>query len=274
MTPQQMDKIREKGLSFNCDNMYSKWHKCGEKKLFSIDREEDEDQELEQPQDLDIEETNPTISCHALVGINTPETLNIQGYIKKKKVAILIDSCSTHNFINYKLENDVNLFVYPTLEFQVMIAYGYSINYLWKCHIMKLNMGEYFLDSPMIFIQMGGVDVVLGDQWLQLLGTMALNFQELFMRFSSYEKEIYLIGIQGKPSKVISSNNMKQLLKTGHNGVVAELRSLDVQTSISATPLDCQLVINNHSKVFGEMCKVLPRAQDHDHVIHLQPGSV
>jgi hypothetical protein len=45
-------------------------------------------------------------------------------------------------------------------------------------------MGEYLLDNPTISIQMGGVDVVIGVQWLQSLGTMDLNFQELFMRFS------------------------------------------------------------------------------------------
>ena len=29
-------------------------------------------------------------------------------------------------------------------------------------------MGEYVLNSPMISITMGGIDVVLGVQWLQL----------------------------------------------------------------------------------------------------------
>jgi hypothetical protein len=58
---------------------------------------------------------------------------------------------------------------------------------------------------------MGGVDVLLGFQWLQSLGTMVLNFQYLFMRFSSESKETELRGIQGKPYKVISSNDMKKL---------------------------------------------------------------
>ena len=40
LTPQQMDERRSKGLCFNCDNKYSKGHKCGEKKLFYIDYEE------------------------------------------------------------------------------------------------------------------------------------------------------------------------------------------------------------------------------------------
>jgi hypothetical protein len=70
-------------------------------------------------------------------------------------------------------------------------------------------------------IAMGGVDVVLGVQWLQSLGTMALNFQELFMGFSSEGKEIELRGIKGKLDKVIISNSMKKLLKKGHHGVLA-----------------------------------------------------
>ena len=45
-------------------------------------------------------------------------------------------------------------------------------------------MGEYVLSSPMISITMGGVDVVLGVQWLQSLGMVAFNFLELFMDFS------------------------------------------------------------------------------------------
>jgi hypothetical protein len=44
-------------------------------------------------------------------------------------------------------------------------------------------MGEYVMNSPMISIPMGGADVVLGIQWLKSLGTVAFNFQELFMKF-------------------------------------------------------------------------------------------
>ena len=47
MTPQQMDERRSKGICFNYDSKYSKWHKCGEKKLFYIDCEEDEEKEQE-----------------------------------------------------------------------------------------------------------------------------------------------------------------------------------------------------------------------------------
>ena len=65
-----------------------------------------------------------------------------------------------------------------------MSANGGTINFFGKCHSINLNMGEYLLDSPMIGIQMGGVYVVLGIQWLQSFGIVALNFQYIFMRVS------------------------------------------------------------------------------------------
>ena len=42
-----MDERREKGLWFSCDSKYSKGYKCGEKKLFYIDFEEEEEKDQE-----------------------------------------------------------------------------------------------------------------------------------------------------------------------------------------------------------------------------------
>jgi hypothetical protein len=45
-----------------------------------------------------------------------------------------------------------------------MIANGGSINCLGKWHGIKLTIGDYFLDSSMIEIQIGGANVVLDVQ--------------------------------------------------------------------------------------------------------------
>ena len=68
------------------------------------------------------------------------------------------------------------------------------------------------LNSPMIFITMVGSDVVLGVQWLQSLGIVAFDFQELLMKFCLDGKEFELKDIKGKPIKVMSSNSMIKLL--------------------------------------------------------------
>jgi hypothetical protein len=214
------------------------------------------------------------ISCNALAGISTPQTLKIEGYIKKKKVIVLIDSGSTHNSIHYKLAKSLNCFIYPAPEFQVMIANGGIINCSGKCNKINITMGEYVMNIPMISIPMGGVDVVLGIQWLQSLGTMDFNFQDFFMKFSLEGKEIKLRGITRKPSKVIISNGMTKSLKKGHQGVIVQLCSLDVQTSKPSIPLDLQGIIDKHSKVFEDIPKGIPPTRNHDHAIHLIPMSV
>jgi len=116
LTPQQLEEKREKGLFYSCDRKYTKGHKCAEKKLFYIDCEEEEEKEQERSKEEDIlqeqrlyeEQINPTISCNALVGITTPQTIKIEGQIKKKKVIVLIDSGSTHNFIHCKVAKELN----------------------------------------------------------------------------------------------------------------------------------------------------------------------
>jgi hypothetical protein len=94
------------------------------------------------------------------------------------------------------------------------------------------------------------------------------------MKFSLKGKEIDLRGIIGKSNKLLSSNGMTKLLKKGHQGVIVELCSLYVQTSKPSITLDIQWIIDNHSKVFEDIPIGIPPTGDHDHAIHLIPGSV
>ena len=71
---------------------------------------------------------NPTISCNALVGITTPQTLKIEGYIKNKKEIVLIDSSSTHNLIHCKIAKERDCFLYLAPKCQVMVANGGTTN--------------------------------------------------------------------------------------------------------------------------------------------------
>ena len=66
---------------------------------------------------------------------------------------------------------------------------------------------------------------------------------------------------------------MTKLLKKEQRGVIAQLCSLDVSTLESSISPDLQKVLDNHSKVF-ETPNGIPPIRDHDHAIHLIPGSV
>eukprot|EP00253_Pinus_taeda_P030058 PITA_30058 len=79
--------------------------------------------------------------------------------------------------------------------------------------------------------------------------------------------------IAGKPGKIMSSNDMTKILKKEQRGVIAQLCSLEVPTSKSSIFPDLQKVLDNNSKVF-ETPKGIQPIHDHDHAIHLIPGSV
>ena len=106
-------------MCFNCDRKYSQGHKCSENKLFYIEgpSEEEKDESISKDDRESSEESHdsqPIISCHAFSSFTTPQTLKVVGFLKKQKVTVLIDSGSTHNFINKKLAIHLNfLYIQP-----------------------------------------------------------------------------------------------------------------------------------------------------------------
>jgi len=120
----------------------------------------------------------------------------------------------------------------------VTVANGGTINCSGKFNNIKLTMGEYVLNSLIISISMGSVDVVLGVQWLQYLGTIDFNFQELFLKSFWEGKEVELRGIIGKLGKLISCNGMTMHIHKKEQGVVAQFFPLEIQTSRSSIILD------------------------------------
>jgi hypothetical protein len=72
--------------------------------------ESPETSEINPPSDPPTEE--PIISLNALTGFSAPQTLKLIGYIKHRKVIILVDSGSTHNFIH----RPRNPLLYPCCE--------------------------------------------------------------------------------------------------------------------------------------------------------------
>ena len=87
-----------------------------------------------------------------------------------------------------------------------------------------------------------------------------------FLNFFWEGKEVELRGIAVKPRNIISSNDMKSFLNKEQRGVIAQLCSLEVQTSKSSISPNIQKILDNHSKVF-ETPKGFPPIFDHDHPI-------
>jgi predicted aspartyl protease len=130
-----------------------------------------------------IENNTPRISLASITRITQPKTLKLKGHIKNYNVTILIDTGSTHYFLDIKIARKLKLFVYPVPDMKVMVADGKQIRNARKFHKVKLQIQDFNLESELFTIPLGGVYVVLGVQWLQTLGTYSVNHQEHFIQF-------------------------------------------------------------------------------------------
>jgi hypothetical protein len=157
-----------KGLCYNCDEKYFPGQKCKEQKKIMAILEDVEDPFVSlspEPTDitppLDPPEVEPIISLNGLTGFSAPQTLKIIGYIKHRKVIILVDSGRTNNFIHHRISKETNCYIRAVNNFQIMIDNGRSMKCGGHCENLCLQIGEYHLKSHMFVIDMGSCDIVL-----------------------------------------------------------------------------------------------------------------
>jgi hypothetical protein len=177
-----------KGLFYNCDDKYFPTHKCKEHNIFMGISEDVLEEYFEDPlvsvspeptdmtPPLDPTEVEPVISLYALTGFFATQTLNLIGYIKHRKVIILVDSGSTHNFIHRHIAQETNFYICAVNNFQIMIANGRSMKCGGCCANMCLQIGEYQLKYHTFVIDMGGCNIVLGVERIRTLGPVIPDF--------------------------------------------------------------------------------------------------
>lgn len=88
---------------------------------------------------------------------------------------VLIDSGNMHNFIHKIFTKVVHYFFLVASNFQVLITDGGTLKCEGHCENIKLRMGDYHLNTPMFFIEMGSCDIVLGVGWLCTLGPLTME---------------------------------------------------------------------------------------------------
>jgi hypothetical protein len=257
-----MDECQLKGLCYNSDDKYFLGHKCKEQNLYmaiSNDvSEEDVETPLvsESPETMDItppsdpSKVEPDISLNALTGFSVPKTLKLIGYIKHRKVIILVDSGNAHDFIHRCISQETHCYIHAVNNFQIMIANGISMKCGECCENVCLQIGDYHLKCHMFSINMGGYEIVLGENWLRNLGPILMDFKELTMQFDQEGKKYKFQRIIAGSTEIISFHHMENLLKKGHFGIIAQLHAIQA-TEIPSVPQYLQSILSKHQVVFS-----------------------
>lgn len=304
-----MEDKRSRGLCFYCDEKYVAGHVCSKRRqLFSIEVDEPEgvgdggeegDVMLDSSEFLCMEGVEfevdnegailPHVSVHAMTGAqdfrSMFRTMRVTGSVKGKAIKILIDTGSTHNFMDLNTAKRLGCHLTRIHLFVVSVADGNRMynNFNCKGFLWKMQGAQFM--SDMLTLLLGGCNMVLEVQWLITLGDILYNFRKLKMQFTYKVHKVSLRGIQPPAMKLVEQGKMDKLLANPAElsmmtvGLFAtnlepgaSFWKLQAQIEIVKDKSGLQEVLQKYSDLF-DVPKGLPPPRQHDHKIVLKEGT-
>nr|KYP36173.1 hypothetical protein KK1_042735 [Cajanus cajan] len=213
LTPAYMSKRRAKGLCYFCDQPFTTEHSLTHQKLQihvmeigSPTTSEEEEQETEEG---GIESVEPQISVNALTGVPCFRTMRVTGYYKKNPIHILIDSGSTHNFLDVEVTKKLACKIEDLKSLHVTVADRSRLSITSIVKQFKWTIQNTAFYSDMMLIPLGCCDLVLGKEWMVTLGDITWNFDKQSMEFKAQGRKHVLRGASSSRVSTIKWEQVK-----------------------------------------------------------------
>jgi hypothetical protein len=139
-----------------------------------VDLDEELEYAMEEESELTEEnEESADITLCALLGSTSPSTMRVVACINGKKAVVLIDTGSTHNFLDCNLAKSLKFGIDTTSCFGVKVANGEVIRTKGECKDIQFKVQGLKLKVNFNLLSLGGCGIVLGTQWLSTLGMIS-----------------------------------------------------------------------------------------------------
>lgn len=100
------------------------------------------------------------ISLYALTGETEPQTIRVQGKVNGVMLSILVDSGSTHNFVQSTVARKLKLAVSPVKQFSVITGSGDELLCNKWCKDVKLAVQGTEIVVNLFILPMDGTKIV------------------------------------------------------------------------------------------------------------------
>ena len=110
-------------------------------------------------------------------GISSPKTLRMLGLVSRKRVTMLLDTKSTHNFVDPRVVQRTGIPVSPKQVFNVTVAGGDKLKSEGLYKAVKIKCQRMDIVTVFHIFPINGCQMVLGVDWLQTLDEMTFNFK-------------------------------------------------------------------------------------------------
>ena len=284
LTEQEIQKRREKGLCFSCNEKFGPGHRCKkELNIILVEEEEEEQSKLKgeissedgADGDWSMVESNTIeaslftahISLQSIMGMHRKYTMKIEGDYQGYKVTVLIDSGASHNFICSQLIDKMAIPTHKFQKYNIQLGSGKSLVGDSICKNIPISIQGVLTVQHYLPLKLNCFDVILGVQWLDTLGWVHFLFSQHLMKFRLSDS-VYLFRGDPNISKTEDPGcgNIEVPKDTTH---FQPLRL--TQDAVNDRAITYERVMKARFPTVFETPNGLPPSRSVDHSIHLLP---
>ncbi|KAF3952555.1 hypothetical protein CMV_021899, partial [Castanea mollissima] len=265
---EEMQKQREKGLCFSCNEKCTPGHRCAASQALLtevcpqqefVEESFDKLEEGVVKDHEDCKEEAPLISLHAIAGCSSPRTMQVKAKIGKRELVVLIDNGSTHNFMSHSL----GLAVMPITEFNVKVANGESLVCKERYEQVSSTIQGFKFSTTLYSLPFNGPDSVLGP--------IECDWKKMTMKFL-WEGVSYVIKSSSvNPIKEVAMQRLERDVQGGGE-LFAIMQKGEDHVGGSIVPAELQPLLHEFHQVLEEP-RTLPPSREFDHQIPLKEGT-
>jgi hypothetical protein len=200
---------------FHCNDLYVHGHREVCKHLFIIEVLGDD----EVDQHLTTEAGDPTISIHALTGIRPSfgKTMQIHILVNGVVLTALLDSGSTHNFVDTDVAAHAGIQLCGASGLRVAVANGDRVHNMGCYKDLRITVAGEPFDIDIYGLALGSFDVVFGVQWLESLRPVLWDFTKRMIAFVRGGRRVqwHAVGTSPPPPSLAAATGdfMDELLQ-------------------------------------------------------------
>ncbi|KZV13833.1 hypothetical protein F511_44977 [Dorcoceras hygrometricum] len=123
----------------------------------------------------------------------------------------MVDSGPSHNFVSRALMEKLGVEIDESVCFGVCLGDGGKVPCGGLCRNLVVDLGACMLNITGHLFDHGGVDVILGVDWLRTLGEVRLDWNKMRMKFKQGGRDIELRGDPTLQRSMVSLKSIHKL---------------------------------------------------------------
>lgn len=144
-------------------------------------------------------------------GISDYSTMRVRGTVGKRTLFILLDSGSSHNFMDPQVAEKLGCHITTSSLSRVTVADGRKLGVQGEIEGVEWKFQRTIFQTEVMLIPLQGCDVVLGVQWLATLGPITWEFKKLEMGFMWKNQKVWLQGIRKGSVRDVKAQKLNKL---------------------------------------------------------------